>query len=107
MLLAVGVGNSVMVPPVVILPILLAPCSVNQRLPSAPAAIAYGKLSAVGIRYSAATHDRHDVGVDVAPGLGGKLVPPPPPEQSASTEAEIKIATTSANERMTYPLSAL
>ena len=35
-LLAVGILNSVMTPPVVIRPILLPSCSVNQRAPSGP-----------------------------------------------------------------------
>ena len=39
LLLAVGMGNSVMTPAVVIRPILLPSYSVNQRLPSGPAAM--------------------------------------------------------------------
>ena len=45
---AVGTGNSVIVPRVVIRPILLAPNSVNHRFPSGPAAMRSGVLSAVG-----------------------------------------------------------
>src|SRR6267378_434645 len=60
--LLVGIGNSVITPAVVILPTLLPPIgptvpsaipsSVNQRLPSGPAAIPYGKLLLVGMGYS-------------------------------------------------------
>src|SRR5258708_529763 len=42
--LAVGVANSVIVPPAVILPILLAPCSVNQTLLSGPEPMPYAEL---------------------------------------------------------------
>ncbi len=38
----VGMGNSVMRPPVVILPILLPSPSVNHRLPSGPAVMPFG-----------------------------------------------------------------
>src|SRR5208282_2619215 len=51
-LLAVGIGNSVIVPLGVIRPILLASDSVNQRLPSGPVVIPWVGLSwllAVGI----------------------------------------------------------
>ena len=44
-----GIGNSLIVPLGVIRPILSPCASVNQTLPSGPAAIAYGKLFAVGI----------------------------------------------------------
>src|SRR5258706_70471 len=47
-LLAVGTVNSVMTPPVVIRPILLPLCSMNQRAPSGPAVMPRGKLPAVG-----------------------------------------------------------
>jgi serine/threonine protein kinase len=47
-LLAVGIGYSMTTPPVVILPILLALNSVNQRAPSGPAARNSGRLPAVG-----------------------------------------------------------
>jgi hypothetical protein len=47
-LLAVGIANSVVVPAVVIRPILLANCSVNQRLPSGPTAMPHGPLWGVG-----------------------------------------------------------
>ena len=47
MLLAVGIGNSVTTPAVVICPILLR-FSVNQRLPSGPAAIPKGLAAAGG-----------------------------------------------------------
>ncbi len=43
---AVGTVNSVMTPALVIRPILLALLSVNQRLPSDPAAMAFGPLAA-------------------------------------------------------------
>src|ERR1041385_6916959 len=43
-----GSGNSVTTPVVVILPIFPAAHSVNQRLPSGPAQIPVGQLSAVG-----------------------------------------------------------
>jgi hypothetical protein len=45
-------GNSVTAPPGVIRPTLLAPASVNQRLPSGPSVIPEGRLLAVGIGYS-------------------------------------------------------
>jgi hypothetical protein len=47
-LAAVGMGNSVKVPPVVIRPILLRAASVNHRAPSGPAAMLVGALFAVG-----------------------------------------------------------
>ena len=47
-----GRGYSVMAPPVVIRPILFPWFSVNHRLPSGPAAIPIGSLSAVGRGYS-------------------------------------------------------
>jgi hypothetical protein len=48
-LAAVGRGNSLrMVPPVLMTPILLPPNSVNQRLPSGPAAMRIGPLLLVG-----------------------------------------------------------
>jgi len=50
-LLPAGSAYSVFVPPVVILPILLVPASVNQRLPSGPDVIPYGLLP-VGSGYS-------------------------------------------------------
>src|SRR5437588_8250876 len=46
-LLAVGTGNSVMLPPVVMRPISPTD-SVNQRLPSGPAVMPTGSLPAVG-----------------------------------------------------------
>ena len=49
LLLAVGVGNSVIVPVGVIRPILFAVFSVNHRLPSEPDVMAVGLLLAVGI----------------------------------------------------------
>src|SRR5260221_8553300 len=54
-LLAIGTGNSVMVPVGVILPTLfaLALLSVNQRLPSGPLAMLKGSLAAVGMANSA------------------------------------------------------
>ena len=45
----VGIGNSLIMPAVVIRPILFAICSVNQRFPSGPTAIDEGPLAAVGI----------------------------------------------------------
>src|SRR5262249_58742640 len=47
-LVAVGMGNSVTTPAVVMRPILLLFCSMNQRAPSGPTVIACGKLPAVG-----------------------------------------------------------
>src|SRR5207244_7692374 len=47
-LAAVGMGNSVTAPAVVIRPILLPSSSVNQRAPSGPAVIPQGVLAAVG-----------------------------------------------------------
>ena len=52
---AVGIGNSVTTPAVVIRPILLPSASVNQRLPSGPAAMPDGRLLAVGIGNSVMT----------------------------------------------------
>jgi hypothetical protein len=46
---------SVMVPPVVILPILPAASSVNHRLLSGPTTIENGPLLAVGVAYSVTT----------------------------------------------------
>ncbi len=46
--LGVGIGKSVVTPSVVILPILLASVSVNQRAPSGPSVIPYGVLFGVG-----------------------------------------------------------
>ena len=57
---AVGIGNSVIGAAGVIRPILLAPLSVNQRLPSGPAVIPYGSLSAVGMANSVTTARRGD-----------------------------------------------
>ena len=54
-LLAVGIGNSVMTPAVVIRPILLPLLSVNQRLPSGPAVMPRGTASGVGIGNSVTT----------------------------------------------------
>src|SRR2546430_14184551 len=52
LLLAVGIGYSVMAPDGVILPTLFPMSSVNQTLPSRPAAMPNGKLLGVGIAYS-------------------------------------------------------
>jgi len=46
---AVGTGNSVIKPAVVMRPILLPCCSVNHRLPSGPGVMLLGRLLAVGI----------------------------------------------------------
>src|SRR5947208_17094487 len=51
-LLAVGMRNSSILPAGVIRPILFPPSSVNQRLPSRPAAIALGTRLAVGMENS-------------------------------------------------------
>ena len=48
-MLAVGIGNSVTTPAVVMRPILLVSLSVNQSAPSGPAAMPKGLLAAVGI----------------------------------------------------------
>jgi hypothetical protein len=48
----VGTVNSVMTPAGVIRPILFDVYSVNQRLPSDPAAIPFGVLDKVGTAYS-------------------------------------------------------
>jgi hypothetical protein len=48
-LLPVGIGNSVMIPAVVIRPILFTSSSVNQSAPSGPAVMPWGLLLAVGI----------------------------------------------------------
>src|SRR5438552_1738643 len=50
--LAVGTGNSVKVPPVVMRPILLLDDSVNQRAPSGPVVMSSGTLTAVGMSNS-------------------------------------------------------
>jgi hypothetical protein len=47
--MAVGIGNSVMVPVVVIRPIWLPLCSVNHSAPSGPAVMPKSPLLAVGI----------------------------------------------------------
>src|SRR4051812_20498017 len=55
---AVGIVNSspaAIVPPVVMRPILLAPASVNQRLPSGPGAMWKAPAAAVGTGYSFTT----------------------------------------------------
>src|SRR5260370_41535911 len=46
---AVGIANSVTTPLVVMRPILLAPFSVNHRLPSGPAVMPAGLLVSVGV----------------------------------------------------------
>ena len=52
---AVGIGNSVTTPAVVMRPILLATCSVNHSAPSGPAVMPPGLLLAVGIGNSLIT----------------------------------------------------
>ncbi len=51
-LLAVGVGNSVILPLVVMRPIRFVAFSVNHRLPSGPAVMPKGPLLAVGVENS-------------------------------------------------------